>query len=162
MKYNQNEKKLSLLKEEKQLSIFLSDILDYKNSELTQTKIELNESKKSHNMTNAKLFDTQQQNEFLKDLRSILDTKVKFLERTSDRTTKIIDDNPKNNSNRMFSDQQLPLLSIMSNIKSLKHDLNKEINLDWINDFKKLSDSVLLAKLQVEEIIDFTEKELLV
>ena len=109
---------------------------------------------------NSKLFEVQQQNIFLKDIRAILDSKVKALEKTS--KPKSLKNTSKTYTDRMFIDSQMPLLAIDGTVKSLKHTLTQNFDKNWISNFKKLEDTVLLAKLQVEEIVDYTEKEALI
>jgi hypothetical protein len=159
-KSKQSEKNPNLLNEEKQLNFFLKDLLEQKQNELYKTKTQLDNSKKIQTQMNSKLFEVQQQNIFLKDIRAILDSKVKALEKTS--KPKSLKNTSKTYTDRMFVDSQMPLLAIDGTVKSLKHTLTQNFDKNWISNFKKLEDIVLLAKLQVEEIVDYTEKEALI
>ena len=159
-KSKQYEKNPNLLDEEKQLNFFLKDLLEQKQNELYKTKTQLDNSKKIQTQMNSKLFEVQQQNIFLKDIRAILDSKVKALEKTS--KPKPLKNTSKTYTDRMFIDSQMPLLAIDGTVKSLKHTLTQNFDKNWISNFKKLEDTVLLAKLQVEEIVDYTEKEALI
>lgn len=158
-----DKKKSNLLKEEKQLNFFLKDLLTVKNDELEKTKTELIETKQLHTKTNSKLFDIQQQNEFLKDIRVNLDSKVKIMENSLPKIDiKLRKNKLKTKTDKMFYDQQIPLLSLNSSVNSLKYMLGNNFNKTWVNNFKNLEDCILLAKLQVEEIVEYTEKEKLV
>ena len=164
MEYPKNAKKNSnLLKEEKQLNFFLMDLLDKKQNELSKTKNELDNSKTIQTQMNSKLFEVQQQNQFLKDIRIILDSKLKVLEKNSKpELNKFLKNTSKTQTDKMFFDQQMPLLTINGTIDSLEKTLTQKFDKTWITKFKKLEDSVMLAKLQIEEIVDSTEKEALV
>ena len=152
----------NLLDDQKQVNLFLKDMLNLTKKELVKTKHDLNTKEQLHQKTTNILFDIEQQNEFLKDIGSILDSKIKIPEESSLKPISNSSNNIPKMTKKMYHDQQMPLLSIESNIKHLNDAMEENFSIDWLKDFQKLEDNVLLAKLQIEEIIDSTQKESLV